>query len=217
MKRKAGLILIILGLALILGAAGWAGYNLWDENRAKESSEKALNQLIERLPEMILTEEKETKDPVAELGTPATEVVYPDYVLDPTMEMPVQEIDGHEYVGILSIPTLDMELPILSAWSYEGASISPCRYSGSAYLDDLVIAAHNHRAHFGPLLNDIRLEDAVTFTDVDGNVFSYRVVEFQVVEPTQIDEMITGEWDLTLFTCNPGMLTRLAVRCEKVE
>lgn len=214
MKRKTGLVLILLGLALLIGSGVWAGYNIRQESLAKENSEKALNQLVQRIPEMIQTEENSA---AVELGTPATETVYPDYVLNPNMEMPVQEIDGYDYVGILSIPALALELPVISSWSYEGATVAPCRYSGSAYLDDLVIAAHNHRAHFGPLLNDIRLDDEVVFTDVDGNVFQYYVVEFQVVEPTQIDEMITGDWDLTLFTCNPGMQTRLAVRCEKTE
>jgi len=214
MKRKVGLILIILGLSLILGAGAWAGHNLRDEAHAKENSAKALNQLVQRIPEMIPA--KETL-PAIELGTSATEVVYPDYVLNPNMDMPIQEIDGYKYIGVLSIPSLELELPVMDQWSYEGAAVAPCRYSGSAYLDDLVIAAHNHRAHFGPLLSDIRLDQEVCFTDVDGNVFQYRVVEFEVIEPTQIDEMITGYWDLTLFTCNPGMLTRMAVRCEKTE
>jgi len=215
MKRKTGLLLILLGLALILGAGAWAGYNLWNENQAEESSRKALNQLVQRIPETIPAFESGGDDPLQE--TSPSEVVYPDYVLNPNMEMPVQEIDGYDYIGVLTIASVNLELPIIGSWSYEGATVAPCRYSGSAYLDDLVIAAHNHRAHFGPLLNSIRLDDAVVFTDVDGNVFQYRVVEFQVVEPTQIEEMITGDWDLTLFTCNPGMQTRMAVRCEKTE
>lgn len=215
MKRKTGTILILLGLTLILAAGALTGYNLWDENRAAENSAKALNQLISRIPETIPP--TQTSPDVLTLEVPATEVVYPDYVLNPNMEMPVQQIDGYDYIGVLSIPSVDIELPIIDAWSYNGATVAPCRYSGSAYLDDMVIAAHNHRAHFGPLLNNIRLDDPVTFTDVDGNVFEYRVVEFQVVEPTQIDEMITGDWDLTLFTCSPGMQTRMAVRCEKSE
>lgn len=215
MKRKTGTVLILLGLVLLLGAAALSGHNLWNENRAKTSSLKALNQLIQRLPEQIAPEQPKA-EPVS-LAQSTAEVVYPDYVLNPNMDMPVQQIDGYDYIGVLSVPSVELELPIIDSWSYTGATVAPCRYSGSAYLDDMVIAAHNHRAHFGPLLSAIRQDDTVTFTDVDGNVFDYRVVEFEVIDPVQIEEMITGDWDLTLFTCNPGMQTRMAVRCEKVE
>ena len=215
MKRKTGLVLILLGLSLILGSVAWAGNNIRTESLARESSQAALTQLIRQIPEQIRTTEPEQ---VLTLEAPPTaEVVYPDYVLDPGMEMPVQTIDGNQYIGALSIPAVELELPIIDQWSYEGASVAPCRYSGSAYLDDLVIAAHNHRAHFGVLLNSVRPDDEVIFTDVDGNVFQYRVVDFEVIQPAQIEEMTTGDWDLTLFTCNPGMQTRMAVRCEKYE
>lgn len=215
MKRKTGSILILLGLALILGAGALTAYNFWDEDRAAESSAKALKQLIERIPETVPAVQTTRNAAVTELSV--TEVIYPDYVLNPGMDMPVQEIDGYQYIGVLSVPSVDMELPVIDQWSYSGAAVAPCRYSGSAYLDNMVIAAHNHWGHFGPLLNNIRLDDTVIFMDVDGNVFEYRVVEFEVLKPTQIDEMITGDWDLTLFTCSIGMQTRMAVRCEKVE
>ena len=57
----------------------------------------------------------------------------------------------------------------------------------------------------------------MTFTDVDGSLFSYRVAEVQVLEPTAIEEMVMEGWDLTLFTCTIGGQARLTVRCEAAE
>ena len=78
------------------------------------------------------------------------------------------------------------------------------------------IAAHNYRTHFGPL-SRITVGDRVTFTDLDGNVFYYQVAEVQVLKPTAIKEMVSDDWDLSLFTCTLGAQTRLTVRCEKED
>ena len=126
------------------------------------------------------------------------------------------EIDGVEYIGTLTIPALGLELPIVSAWSDALLDLAPCRYTGSAYLGDLIIAGHNYRRHFGPL-GRIAPGDRVTFTDVDGNVFAYNVAEIQILKPTAIEDMLSEEWDLSLFTCTLGGQTRLTVRCEKAE
>lgn len=66
-----------------------------------------------------------------------------------------------------------------------------------------MIAAHNYRTHFGSLGN-LSAGDRVTFTDVDGNIFSYDVVEVQILNPAAIEEMVSDDWDLSLFTCTLG-------------
>ena len=75
----------------------------------------------------------------------------PDYMLYPEQEMPVSEIGGQDYIGILEIPSLQISLPVMSQWSYKNLKTAPCRYYGSAYKENMVIAGHNHRAHFGGL------------------------------------------------------------------
>ena len=75
-------------------------------------------------------------------------------------------------------------------------------------LSALLLSGYN-------LLDDRRAGDAVTFTDVEGNAFPYRVAEVQILRPTDTEAMLSPEWDLTLFTCTPGGRTRLAVRCVR--
>ena len=52
---------------------------------------------------------------------------------------------------------------------------------------------------------------------MDGNVFTYRMVEQETLPPTAMDAMESGEWDLTLFTCTMGGQSRVTVRFEREE
>ena len=192
MKHK-GKGLIFTGLLLIAAALFLTGYNLFDQMRAQRSAAQAAAQLAERLPQTTQTD-------------------VPDYLLTPEMEMPVETIDGVDYVGVLRIPTLALELPVISQWSYPLLKIAPCRYSGSAYQNNLVLCAHNYASHFGNLKN-LHIGAAVTFTDMDGNLFTYQVAELETLPPQAAEEVENGDWDLTLFTCTVGGQSRVTVRC----
>lgn len=40
-------------------------------------------------------------------------------------------LDGAEWLGWLSIPSLELELPVQAEWSYPALKTSPCRYAGT--------------------------------------------------------------------------------------
>jgi sortase A len=209
--KRAGAGLIIGGLFLLAVSAALLKYNLWADQQAKEASEAVKEQMEQQI--VIHVESKPvTTDPEA---TP-TLVEVPLYVTYPDMEMPTVEVDGHSYIGQLDIPALDLSLPIMEQWSYANLKIAPCRYTGSVYKNNLVIAAHNYTSHFGTLRN-LTGGELVYFTDADGNVFTYRVAEVEQLMPTDIEKMTDSGWDLTLFTCTIGGSYRVTVRCEAVE
>ncbi len=143
------------------------------------------------------------------------EVEIPDYILNPNMEMPVIRSRGQDYIGVLSIPSLGLELPVISQLTNARLKVAPCRYSGSAYKDNMVISAHNYASHFGSL-RKVQEGARVTFTDVDGNVFVYKVVLKETLMPEDTAEMTSGEYDLTLFTCTGTGGQRVTVRCDRV-
>lgn len=201
MKTNKGKVSVFLGLLLIAAALLLTVYNLYDELRAAQAAKRVLQELS---PEMC--------------GLPAEgepELAFPDYVLNPNMDMPVENINGIDYIGVLRIPSLELELPVISQWSYPGLKIAPCRYTGSAYLNNLIICAHNYTSHFGNLKN-LQEDDIVTFTDIDENVFTYEVELLETLMPTDIEEMENSGWDLTLFTCTIGGSYRVTVRCDLV-
>ena len=211
---KRGKICTGIGLLLLAAALFLTAYNLWSDAMAAVSIDIVLEQLT---PELETAEEKaEISLPALPSGESLEEAYIPDYILNPEMEMPVEEVDGQKYIGVLRIPALSLELPVISEWSYPSLQIAPCRYAGSAYLNNMVIAAHNYYSHFGYLKN-LSQGDEVTFTDMDGNVFRYEVAELETLSPFAIEEMTGGDWALTLFTCTVGGQSRVTVRCELTE
>ena len=208
MKRKLSLVCLLLGGLLLAAAAGLAGYFLVEDRAASAASVELTEQIVETVAPM----QQEMKQ--AE-SLPASRQVIPDYVLNPEIEMPRLTVDGYDCVGVVEIPTLGKKLPVISQWSYEALRISPCRYDGSAYTGDLIIAAHNYISHFADL-SRLQPGERVTFTDVEGNVFAYDVTEVTTVTPDAVEELKSGDWDLTLFTCTFGNSYRVVVRCRLV-
>ena len=150
MKGKKGAVLVALGVLLLLSAAGLSAFNVWDADRAGEAAQTVLKDLDQQIPVL------------EELDLP--EELIPDYLLNPKMDMPTQEVDGRKYIGRIEIPVVEMSLPVMDSWSYENLREAPCRYKGSAYLDDLILAAHNYTRHFGPI-SQLVPGDEVIFTD----------------------------------------------------
>lgn len=132
----------------------------------------------------------------------------------PGIEMPGEKVNGHEYIGTLSIPSLGLKVPVQRNWSYENLSVSPCRYSGSAYAGNLAIIAHTY--HFGKL-SSLALDATVTFTDMENNVFRYVVREKNTISPNDANEIAHSDYDLTLVTCTLSGTKRVAVYCERVK
>ena len=206
MKQKIGKICMALGALLILASLGLLAYNKWDAARADKASQQVLGELEDTLTKTI--EEKTKADEV---------VLQPE--LDPTQPMTEVELEGWNYIGYLSIPSIGLNLPVMSEWSYAGLKIAPGRYSGSTYADNMVVCAHNYAKHFSPI-KWLAEGAEVYFTDMDGMRWSYEVSVVETIQPTQIEKMTektedSENWDLTLFTCTTGGSARCAVRCVR--
>ena len=197
-KKRAALLCLSIGLALILAALALILYNRWDANRAYEASEEVAAQLVEEIP--VGGEQNRGQDPE----------------WNPYREPEAIEVDGNGYIGILEIPSINLVLPVMDQWDYTRLKIAACRYTGSYLTNDMVIAGHNYLRHFSPIKR-LKPGSDVYFTSVAGRVFHYQVVSLETLKPTQIEDMITGDWDLNMFTCNPGGQTRMAVRCAAVS
>ena len=163
------------------------------------------------------TEPTETPEPTPSPEPTPTPTPAPTgklYERVPGIEMPGEKVNGHEYIGTLSIPSLGLKVPVQRNWSYENLSVSPCRYSGSAYADNLAIIAHTY--HFGKL-SSLALDATVTFTDMENNVFRYVVREKNTISPNDANEIAHSDYDLTLVTCTLSGTKRVAVYCERVK
>ena len=194
---------MVLGALLILAAAALLAYNKWDAARADKAAQQALGELEQTLTTTV--EEKAKSETV---------VLQPE--LDPAQPMTETELDGWSYIGYLSIPSIGLDLPVMSEWSYPRLKIAPCRQFGSSRTDDLVIAAHNYESHFGKLTS-LTAGDSVTFTDMDGIVNEYVVNKVEVLDPHSVEEVEHSGYALVLYTCTYGGKTRVTVFCDRAS
>lgn len=194
MRNKFGIAFMVFGAALLITALSLLIWNRQEDEKAGQSVDLILPKIVEQ------ANAKNEENPPQQ----------PD--LNET-DMKTVQIDGYDYVGYLTIPALNLELPVMNEWDYKRLKISPCRYSGSVKTGDMVIAAHNYKKHFGRLLK-LSQGDEIYFTDMDGKKYSYSVQTVESLTPTAIEEMTSGEYELTLFTCTYGGKSRITVRCS---
>lgn len=191
-----GKILVIIGVFLILISLTMTVYNKYEDLKAGKDANETLN--------IIKNEITSQKHVVDTLPT------------DEVREMKTININGDEFIGTITIPSINLELPVLSKFSNSNLKKAPCRYYGNLFTNDLIICAHAYETFFANL-NKLKQNDLIIFTDVDGNVYTYEVLEVEVLKETDVDKMVNNEFDLTLYTCTYDNTGRITVRCNRVN
>ena len=132
-----------------------------------------------------------------------------------------------EVFGVISIPKLDIELPI-----YLGATTAHMN-DGAAHLSqtslpiggsntNCVIAGHRgwNGASYFLHITELEPGDEVIITNL-WETLTYEVVDKEIIEPNDVDKILIrpGKDMLTLLTCHPygsGGKQRYLVYCERV-
>ena len=195
-NMSKGKILVIIGVFLILIYLTMTVYNKYEDLKAGKDANETLN--------IIKNEITSQKHVVDTLPT------------DEVREMKTININGDEFIGTITIPSINLELPVLSKFSNSNLKKAPCRYYGNLFTNDLIICAHAYETFFANL-NKLKQNDLIIFTDVDGNIYTYEVLELEVLKETDVDKMVNNEFDLTLYTCTYDNTGRVTVRCNRVN
>lgn len=162
-KSRKGSVLILIGELLLIAALGLGIYNVMEAHKAGQAS----GSIIEGLGD--------------------DDALTPPWYSD--REMPVRNIDGVDYIGMLTIPELGLQLPVAMDWSYEQLMISPARFRGNYFRNDMVVCAHNFMTHFGKLIScDLGID--VYFQSVEGYVYKYKISDRKTIQPENLLEMV---------------------------
>ncbi|MST81107.1 sortase [Bilifractor porci] len=198
----AGLLLLVAALLLVL-------YNNWESRLAGERSAEVIAALEEQIPEPAPAGSDAEENRASSGGEDAA---------SENREMPTIEIDGYRYIGYLECPSIHLKLPVMEEWDYTRLKTAPCRYSGSVYKNDMVIAGHNYARHFSPLRWQ-KIGTEINFIDAEGILYPYEISDIEILNPTSIREMTqdSKDWDLTLFTCTIGGQSRYTIRCVRTD
>ena len=187
--RRIGTIFVIFGLVLICSALSLFFYNNYQEQQSYKETENVLSAL-----------ESETQNSTQ----------------DDSSDEIIIDVNGYDYIGFIEIPKIEIKLPVLSEWDYARLKIAPCRQFGSINTDDIVIAAHNYKKHFGNL-SSLNIGDEIILTDTSKNNHTYSVARMEVLKPTDVEKVQNSGYDLVLYTCTYGGKTRVTLFCNRIS
>ncbi len=219
MKKKLGISLVIMGTVLLVAALSLILHNRVQDKQYSEAASIALDDIKELIPglgETVGGFIPSTRPDGLENTNP--ESTKPGILDDYVKEETIVESDGIRYLGVISLPSIEIELPVTADCNNANMKFAACRYEGTVAGSDLIICAHNLPSFFSKL-SKMYSGDEIIFVDGDGEYHYYEIVEISTMGGYEVDKMKEGsdEWDITLFTCTYGGANRVAVRAVEIS
>lgn len=119
-------------------------------------------------------------------------------------------VAGEEYtvVGVLNIPSLNIEYPILSETSTKLLKVSLTKYWGANpnEVGNMVVVGHNYKNNkFFSNLSKIQHGEIVKIRDLSNKTLNYKVYDTYVIDPYDnscTSQLTDGKKEITLITCH---------------
>ena len=124
-------------------------------------------------------------------------------------------------IGIISIPKINLEYPILSTATTELLKVAPCYFWGASpnEIGNLCIAGHNYRnTKFFSKVPSLTNGDAINITDLYGRTITYIVYDNYVVAPNDracTSQLTNGKKEVTLITCTNDSSNRVIIKARE--
>lgn len=138
------------------------------------------------------------------------------------------EMNGYKVIGIVKIPKIEIEYPILDIDTYnpeetkEPMKFSIVKYWGGNVNDygNLSIAGHNNYdgTMFGKTKKLVK-GDIVELTDLNNKTIQYEIYDIFVTDPNDVTILQTKDENIrevTLITCTNGNKQRLILKAREV-
>ncbi|MDE6788131.1 MAG: class C sortase [Ruminococcus sp.] len=228
MSRKADIIsTVILFILLFVGLSvmSYPSFSNWWNRRVQSRVVAGYQQKVAELDnadiERMLEEARAYNNKLAAMSNPFSESAkMPEYYS-------ILDVSGTGVMGYVTIPCINVELPLYHGTSAEVLNIAAGHLEGSAFPvggnnTHAVISAHRGlpSAKLFTDLNKLVVNDIFTITILN-EVFTYEVEDILIVEPSELDKLaIIPDGDyVTLMTCTPYGINshRLLVRSHRIE
>lgn len=135
-------------------------------------------------------------------------------------EYDTDRLYGQEIVGIIEVPAIDLIYALVEGVEDENIGVAIGHFPGTAMPGDVgncCLAGHNggrYGRYFGDIV-DLNENDEILVTSMDGLVYTYKVHQKFIVEPTDtyvLEKQDSSSRVLTLVTCTNKGKQRLIVR-----
>ncbi len=210
--------MIIVGGLCAAAAVGLYTEPIFVERASVPIMSQALTELRGHRGELtpIVTQTSTEVQSAETTATGCIQAIRTETTTTKTASQPTYEFAGNSYIGVLEIPEIGLEVPVADNCSMSTLRSSPGCYYGSAETENIVIGAHNYKSHFGYIYT-LSSGSNVSFTDVNGKVYSYYVTEVTELSPYSSQTVCTSGHDLAMFTCNSSGARRVVVYCDIIS
>ena len=193
MKKEKGAVIrkifILAGICLLVGAMVTLAVWRWNIHHSEKQSQYYVDTLRALIPEPQNAVPEERRDNT----------------------MSVLSIDGTDFAGIVEIPRYESALPVCADWGK--TSKYPCRFSGSIYDGTMQIGATTQKGQYD-FYRDLSVGDTVTYTDVEGNRYTYSITSLRYEKHADQAALQREEVPFTLFIKNIYSFEYLIVFCD---
>ena len=231
-KKKAPSHLTVIALLLVVCGAVVLLYPLytnWLYNKDVQVQVDAFRGQMEKQPEALPFEDlyQELTRRNAQLYLEKQRNLTDPFSYErPNIDLSAYGLEGN-VIGFISIPKMDIELPILLGANNENMRLGAVHLTETSYPiggvnTNCVIAAHRgySKAAMFRDIEALEIGDEI-YIENFRETLVYRVVELRVIHPTDINQLLIQEGrDLvTLITCHPYRhnYQRYVVFCERAE
>ena len=129
---------------------------------------------------------------------------------------------GQKVIGLIEIPAIDLEYPILEKTTKLAMATSISRYYGGEINEygNVSLAGHNNYSGtmFGRNKN-LKKGDKVLLTDLTGKTLEYEIYDIFVTHPDDTKVLETKDKTIrvvTLITCKNGRSERLIIKAKEI-
>lgn len=134
-----------------------------------------------------------------------------------------EQINGHKVVGIIKVPKLDLEYPILETTTVETLNLSITKFWGNEIneIGNVTLAGHNNLSGvmFGKI-KKLEKGDIIELTDIQNVTLKYEVFKTYIIDPNDISCILPeeeGKREVTLITCTIGGENRFIVKAREIK
>ena len=134
------------------------------------------------------------------------------------------EFEGFKVIGLIKIPAIDLEYPILEQTTDEAMKVSISQYWGGDInsYGNVSLAGHNNKitlTMFGKNKN-LKNGDSIFLTDLTGTTIEYKIYDTFITDPDDVSILRTTDKsvrEVTLITCTNGRANRLINKAIEVK
>lgn len=178
-------------------------------------NEQEMSSIVEQIKTIDLEKEKQEDQSLPNEGSN----IETENIKENVTEI---EIDGYKVLGIIRIPKIGLEYPILSETTNKSMKKSITKFWGPELnqIGNLTLAGHNN--HDGTMFGKVKkleIGDIIEIEDLYKNVVKYKIFDMYVTDPNDVSCVVSVDPDsreVTLITCTNGNKNRLITKAREI-